>query len=60
MKKIKMIVELTYDAAIMHGRDKEAKRWFFHDILLRGDLILHSNEIGDEVGIIKVQEITKK
>lgn len=56
-KKMKMLVELRYDASIMHGRDKEAKDWFFNEILKKDKLILHSNEIGDEIGIIKVLEV---
>lgn len=54
---MKMLVELRYDASIMHGRDKEAKDWFFNEILKKDKLILHSNEIGDEIGIIKVLEV---
>lgn len=60
MKKIKMLVELNYDTKIMHGNDTESKEWFYKDILKskrRNDLILHSNEIGDEIGEIKVLEI---
>lgn len=60
MKTIKMVVELKYDAKMMHGKDKESIEWFFEDILKskrKNDLILHSNEIGDEVGAIKVIKI---
>ena len=61
MKKLKLEVELTYDAKLMHGGDddKEAKDWFFKRILggRKIDLILHSNEIGDEIGTIKVLKI---
>jgi hypothetical protein len=61
MKKIKMVVELNYDAEMMHNgnKDKESKDWFFNEILIskRGDLRLHSNEIGDEIGEIKVIKI---
>ena len=53
MKTIKLDVELTYDEDLMYGEDKDAKEWFFKDVL-SGGLSLHSNEIGDSVGSIKV------
>lgn len=59
--KIKMLVELDYDAVGMHGEDKESKLWFMENILLRRGitepLLLHCNEIGDTVGEIKVLEV---
>lgn len=60
MKKIKLLIELKYDDKIMHGgdTDKEAKDWFFGEVL-KDKLILHSNEIGDEIGTVKVLEIKK-
>ena len=57
MKKIKMVVELSYDE-IMHGNTPEEMSWFLGQVL--GDkvgLLLHSNEIGDTVGQIEVLEI---
>ena len=58
MKKIKMEVELEYNDEIIHGNDPESIDWFHKEILLHpskdGGLILHSNEIGDEVGVIRV------
>lgn len=57
MKKIKLEVEFTYDTKIMHGKDKEAIDWFYNDILLSEKLTLHSDEIGDEIGTIKVLKI---
>lgn len=58
MKKIKLLIELKYDEKIMHDKDKESIKWFYKDILgSKNDLILHSNEIGDEVGKVKVIEI---
>lgn len=63
MKKVKMLVELEYDADGMHGGeyDKQAKRWFMDHVLLNnteaGRLVLHSNEIGDEVGTVHVLEV---
>jgi hypothetical protein len=61
--KIKMLVELSYDAKTMHDDDKESIDWFYKEILgskRKDDLILHSNEIGDEVGTIKVIELYQK
>lgn len=40
----------------MHSDEKE-KEWFYDYILKsrrKNDLILHSNEIGDEIGQIKI------
>lgn len=56
MKTINLNIELTYDDEIMHGKDKEAIDWFYECILTdtKGDLLLHSNEIGDTVGDVKV------
>lgn len=57
--KLKMLVELNCDNNFIDFTDKEEKDWFYNDILKskRKDLFLHSNEIGDEVGTIKVLEI---
>ncbi len=62
MKKIKLEIELKYDAKMMHNgeKDKVSKEWFFKEILgskKGNDLILHSNEICDEIGIVKVIKI---
>ena len=51
--KVRMFVEMEYDADVMYG--VEEKAWFFDEIL--GDkegLSLHSNELGDEVGHVTV------
>lgn len=55
MKTIKLVIELKYDAESMHGGDKdlEAKEWFFNEILKK-ELILHSNEIGDKIGTVRI------
>ena len=56
-----MLISLTYDEETMHNGDKdtEAKNWFFNDILVESKerLILHSNEIGDEIGDVKVLKV---
>lgn len=55
MKKLQLVIELEYDDKLMHGDDEEAKDWFIKDVLYNdGTLILHSNEIGDQVGFVKV------
>ena len=61
MKKLILEVELEYDDDHMHGVDPDAIEWFRQDILMGeaegSELILHSNEIGDEVGTIKVLNV---
>ena len=56
MKTIKMLVELTYDNNIMHEDDADGIAWF-NDEVLNGEVVAWSNEIGDELGFIKVLEI---
>jgi hypothetical protein len=60
MKTIRMEIELEYNDILMHGDRKEDIDWFRNDIL-RGlcgkELILHSNEIGDGIGEVKVLKI---
>ena len=60
--KLKMEIELDYDAETMHDVDKEAMEWFYNDILLGsgGKLLLHSNEIGDEIGKVTGLKILNK
>lgn len=58
-KPIKMVVELTYNNKLMHGTDGEEKAWLLN--LLKSEvMLLHSNEIGDTVGSVKVVKILKK
>lgn len=59
MAKIRLEIELEYDADIMHGDHHEGREWFFGTILAgsSGHLILHSNEIGDEIGPVRVVKI---
>lgn len=56
--KLQLLVELDYNDKLMHNGDEnqEAKDWFFSDIL-GCELVLHSNELGDEVGSILVLKI---
>lgn len=58
--KIKLEIELDYDADLHHAEDNIAREWFFNEVLCgqkRDDLILHSNEIGDSIGTVKVLKI---
>jgi hypothetical protein len=63
MKTIRLTVDLTYDEQIMHSDDPEDYAYFVENVLKNSktgeQLILHSNYIGDEVGEIKVIEITE-
>lgn len=63
MKTIKLVVELTYDDNVMHGTEQESIDWFENDILLQKaegeELLLHSNEIGDTIGTVKVLDISR-
>lgn len=60
MTKLKLTIELDYNAEIMHHDDPDAIEWFFKDILLDDLLILHSDEIGDMIGTVKVLKILKE
>jgi len=61
MKKLLLEVELEYDDENMHTTDEDSVAWFWNEVLLYpgedGGLVLHSNEIGDEVGTIKVLKV---
>lgn len=54
MKKLHLLIELEYDDSIMHGDSVEDADWFVQEILGGDSLVLHSNEIGDEVGVVRV------
>jgi hypothetical protein len=56
MKTIKLLVELTYNNDTMHGDDPDSIVWF-NDEVLGGEVVAWSNEIGDELGFIKVLDI---
>ncbi len=58
MKKLKLLIELKYDADLTHGSNPEGIGWFFENVL--GDkvgLILHSNKLGDSVGTVDVLQV---
>ena len=60
MKKeiIKLLIEIKVEKDWLDSQ--EEKDWFFNEILsnkIKHNLILHSNEIGDEISEVKVLEI---
>ena len=60
MKKetIKLLIEIKVEKDWIDSQ--EEKDWFFTEILsnkIKHNLILHSNEIGDEISEVKVLEI---
>ena len=60
MSVVRLEIVLEYDAGVMYGNDPESREWFFNKILGdEGALILHSNEIGDDVGIVKVLRVER-
>lgn len=59
---LKIFIELDYDEEIMHGGDKDAKakKWFFNEVLsdkTKEGIVLHSNFIGDTIGMVKIIKI---
>ena len=54
--KLLLTIEVEIDDELYGTSDKESMDWLINDILLSGKdhLILHSNEIGDEIGTVKV------
>jgi hypothetical protein len=62
MRRVAMIIEFEYDVKTIHGYDERAKEWFFNEILsgVKGDLSLHSNDVGDFIGTVKVITIIGK
>lgn len=55
MKKIKIEATFSYDDELMHGDSPIDIEWFYNTIL-KDRLVVSSNEIGDEIGVM---EITK-
>ena len=56
-------MDLEYDADTMHGDVDESREWFFVEVLGadpqddNAKLVLHSNLIGDEVGVVDVVSV---
>lgn len=59
MPKLRLEVELEYDDSFIgETPDADETAWFLDEIIKHPDgLILHSNEIGDEIGIVHVLSI---
>jgi hypothetical protein len=57
MKKLKLLIELEYNDDAMHGTEQESIDWFNNDILKGDELVLHCNNIGDTIGVIKTLSI---
>ena len=57
MRTLRLVVDLEYDDDSMHGTDPQAIAWFRDEVLGKEALRLHSNEIGDEVGIVRVIDL---
>ena len=56
MKIYKLLIELEVDDKMMYGNDEESREWFEKDILKNYVLVLHE-EIGDDLGYVKVLAI---
>ncbi len=51
--KIKLTIEIELEENFIEGTE-EQKLWLENEVLIgNGDLILHSNDIGDTVAIVK-------
>ena len=59
MKKLVIDAVLEYDDSMIHGDDIEGKKWFYDEILFGEVLVLHSNEIGDSIGTIRILTVTE-
>lgn len=52
--KIKVTLEIELEEGYILIADEEEKLWFENEVMVGdGSLILHSNEIGDTVGVVK-------
>jgi len=56
--KVKMLIEVECDHAAFSVDDHESMEWFGQEVLMNqtdaGALYLHSNEVGDTVGRVRV------
>ncbi len=58
MKTIKLLLELTYDADLVHGTCPEALGYFYTEVSAdKVGLMLHSNKLGDTIGTVNILEI---
>jgi hypothetical protein len=59
IQKLTIVATLELDAAFYPPDDEQAQTWLVQDILMGEVLILHSNEIGDEVGRVRIESVTE-
>lgn len=57
-QKLWITAVLELDVGLYPPDDADAQRWLVEDILLGDGLILHSNEIGDELGRLHVEHVS--
>jgi hypothetical protein len=56
MRTLRITADLKYNDKIMHGDGLEEEEWFM-DLLLDEELRVYSNEIGDEIGTMRILKI---
>ena len=55
MRKLIVLAEITLEEGVFDGTSQEEIDWFNDEVLGDQDgLLLHSNEVGDTVGTVKV------
>lgn len=59
MAKLRLEVDLEYDAEMMHGDDEDSVQWFMSKVILGNNLILYDNDMGDSVGTVSVLKVEK-
>ena len=50
--KIKMTITIELDEDL-YPNTEDVKLWLENEVFVPDDMVLHSNEIGDEVGVVK-------
>jgi hypothetical protein len=54
MKTVKVTLEIELVAGYFETHDEDEKLWFENEVMVAdGNLVLHSNDIGDTVGVVK-------
>ena len=63
MKRIKLLIELSYDDKVIQDPSPDGYLWFRNDVLgAKGEdgLVLWSNLIGSEIGPVKYLGVVEK
>ena len=56
--KVELTITIDLGDGFINQNDIDERAWLFKKVLTKDDLILHSNEINDELGkIIKVENV---